>query len=56
MIMMVPVFAAPEQSPSPYASEQRAMAILKNMSKYLAQTQHFSVTIREGYDAVQKSP
>jgi hypothetical protein len=55
MIMMVPVFAAPEQSPSPYASEQRAMAILKNMSKYLAQTQHFSVTIREGYDAVQKS-
>jgi hypothetical protein len=55
MITIVPLFAAPEQSSSPSASEQRAMTILKNLSQYLAQTQHFSVTIREGYDAVQES-
>jgi hypothetical protein len=55
MILTVPLFATPEQSPSPSASEQRAMTILKNMSENLAQAEHFSVTIREGYDAVQNS-
>ena len=55
IISIAAVFAAPEQSPSPSASEQRAMTILKNMSNYLAQAQHFSVTIHEGYDAVQES-
>jgi hypothetical protein len=54
-MMASPVLGAQAQNSTPSASEQRAMAILKNMSKYLAQTQHFSVTIREGYDAVQKS-
>jgi outer membrane lipoprotein-sorting protein len=37
------------------ASEQRAMTILKNMSQYLAQGERFNVTIRDGYDAVQRS-
>jgi hypothetical protein len=55
VMTMVPLSAATEQSPSPSASEQRAITILKNMSNYLAQTQHFSVTSREGYDAVQES-
>jgi hypothetical protein len=31
------------------------MAVLKSMSQYLAQTERFSVTIRDGYDAVQQS-
>jgi len=55
MILMVPLQAAPEQNPTPSASEQRAMTILKNMSEYLAQAERFSVTTRDGYDAVQKS-
>ena len=54
-IMMVPLLAAQEPSPTPSASEQRAMTILKNMSEYLANAQRFSVTIRDGYDSVQAS-
>jgi hypothetical protein len=55
LITMVPVLAAQEQNSTPSASEQRAMTILKNMSQYLAQAERFSVTIRDGYDAVQQS-
>src|SRR6516164_6105688 len=55
MIMTVSVLGAEEQNPVPSASEQKAMTILKNMSQYLAQTERFSVTIRDGYDAVQQS-
>jgi hypothetical protein len=55
MVMMAPVLVAQEQNPTPSASEQRAMTILKNMSQYLAQAGRFSVTIRDGYDAVQAS-
>jgi hypothetical protein len=55
MSIMVPLLAAQELSPTPSASEQRAMTILKNMGEYLARAQHFSVTIRDGYDAVQES-
>jgi hypothetical protein len=54
-IMTVPVLGAPEPNSTPSASEQRAMAILKNMSEYLARAERFSVTIRDGYDAVQQS-
>ena len=54
MIMTAPVLVA-EQNSTSSASEQRAMAILKNMSQYLAQAERFSVTIRDGYDAVQQS-
>jgi hypothetical protein len=54
-IMTVPVLGALEQNPVPSASEQKAMRILKNMSQYLAQIQRFTVTIRDGYDAVQQS-
>src|SRR6516165_2876004 len=55
MIMTAPVLVAEEQNSTSSASEQRAMAILKNMSQYLAQAERFSVTIRDGYDAVQQS-
>src|SRR6516164_9854922 len=55
MIMTVSVLGAEEQNPVPSASEQKAMTILKNMSQYLAQAERFSVTIRDGYDAVQQS-
>jgi hypothetical protein len=55
MTMMVPALAAEEQKSIPSVSEQKAMTILKNMSQYLAQAEHFSVTIRDGYDAVQQS-
>jgi hypothetical protein len=55
MISMVPLRAAPEQNLTPSESEQRAMTILKNMSQYLAKAERFSVTIRDGYDAVQQS-
>jgi len=55
MIIMASALGAQEQNPASSASEQKAMTILKNMSEYLAQAQRFSVTIREGYDAVQKS-
>ena len=55
MIVIVPVLAAQAQNSTPSASEQRAMTILKNLSQYLAQAERFSVTIRDGYDAVQQS-
>jgi hypothetical protein len=55
MILAVPLRAAPEQNPTPSASEQEAMTILKNMSEHLAKAERFSVTIRDGYDAVQQS-
>jgi hypothetical protein len=54
-IMMASVLVAEEPNSTPSASEQRAMAILKNMSEYLARAERFSVTIRDGYDAVQQS-
>jgi hypothetical protein len=53
MLMVAPVLVAQDATPS--ASEQRAMNILKNMSEYLAKAERFSVTIRDGYDAVQQS-
>jgi hypothetical protein len=55
MIMMASVLVAQEPNSTPSASEQRAMGILKNMSEYLARAERFSVTIRDGYDAVQQS-
>jgi hypothetical protein len=55
IIIMAPVLVAQEQNPTPSASEQRAMTILKNMSQYLAKAEHFSVTMRDAYDAVQAS-
>jgi hypothetical protein len=55
MLMMASVLVAQEPNSTPSASEQRAMAILKNMSEYLARAERFSVTIRDGYDAVQQS-
>jgi hypothetical protein len=55
IIMIAPAPGAQEQNSTPSASEQRAMGILKNMSQYLAQAERFSVTIRDGYDAVQQS-
>ena len=55
MITMVPVLSAEEQNPTPSASEQRAIKILKDMSEYLARAERFSVTSHEAYDAVQES-
>jgi hypothetical protein len=55
MILMASVLVAQEPNSTPSASEQRAMAVLKNMSEYLARAERFSVTIRDGYDAVQQS-
>ena len=55
MILPESVLVAQEPNSTPSASEQRAMAILKNMSEYLARAERFSVTIRDGYDAVQQS-
>jgi hypothetical protein len=36
-------------------SQDRAMAILKRMAEYLADTKQFSVDLRIGYDVVQAS-
>jgi hypothetical protein len=55
MMTIGPVLVAQEQNSTPSASEQRAMTILKNMSQYLGQAERFSVTIHDGYDAVQQS-
>jgi hypothetical protein len=55
MSIMAPLLAAQESNSTSSASEQRAMTVLKNMSEYLAQVDRFSVTIRDGYDAVQQS-
>jgi hypothetical protein len=55
MSIVAPILAAQESNSAPSASEQRAMTVLKNMSDYLAHVDRFSVTIRDGYDAVQQS-
>ncbi len=54
-ILTVPVLSAENQSSTQSPSELQAMPILKNMSEYLAHAEHFSVTIRDGYDVVQES-
>ena len=54
-IIVLPASGAQKQDSTRSASEQRAMTILKNMSQYLAQAERFSVSIRDGYDAVQQS-
>jgi hypothetical protein len=45
------------QSPDSAASEQngQAMELLMHMANYLAQAPRLSVTVRSGYDAIQKS-
>ena len=48
------LLTAAEPSPSPPA-QQDGMPALEKMAQFLAKTQSFSVTIREGYDAVQDS-
>ena len=55
MSTTVPVLVAQEQNSTPSPSEQRAITILNEMSQFLAKTERFSVTIRDGYDAVQQS-
>jgi hypothetical protein len=55
MITAASVLIAQEQNSTPSPSEQRAITILKEMSQFLAKAEHFSVTIRDGYDAVQQS-
>jgi len=55
MVVMTPKLVAEEPSSTRSASEQNALAILKNMSEYLAKAERFSVSIRDGYDAVQQS-
>jgi hypothetical protein len=55
MVVMVPQLVAQEQNSPPSPSEQKATTILKKMSEYLAKTERFSVSIRDGYDAVQQS-
>jgi hypothetical protein len=54
MVAMGPEFLAQEQNSTPSPSEQRAIKILKEMSQFLAKAERFSVTIRDGYDAVQQ--
>jgi hypothetical protein len=53
--MMVPVWSDQKQGSARSPSEQHAASILKNMSEYLAHTERYGVTIRDGYDAVQES-
>jgi hypothetical protein len=55
LVTMKQVLVAQEQNSTPSASEQKAVTILKNMSEYLAKAERFSVSIRDGYDAVQQS-
>src|SRR6516165_5962954 len=55
MVVVVPELIASEPGLTRSASEQSALAILKNMSEYLAKAERFSVSIRDGYDAVQQS-
>lgn len=54
-VMTVPVLSAQEQGSTQPTSDPRAMSILKKMSDFLAGAGRFSVTIRDGYDAVQQS-
>jgi hypothetical protein len=55
MVLTMPELVADEPGSTRSASEQNALAILKNMSEYLAKAERFSVSIRDGYDAVQQS-
>jgi hypothetical protein len=53
-ILPAALLTAAEPSPSPPA-QQDGMPALEKMAQFLAKTQNFSVTIREGYDVVQDS-
>jgi hypothetical protein len=53
--LTAPLWSAQGQSPAASPSEPQAMPILKSMSEFLAQAEHFSVVVREGYDVVQES-
>ena len=53
--MTVSVLSDQKQGSTQSPSELQAMSILKNMSEYLAHTERYSVTIRDGYDVVQES-
>src|SRR5215469_9420810 len=55
MVVMEPELVADEPGPTPSGSEQSALIILRNMSEFLAKAERFSVSIRDGYDAVQQS-
>ena len=53
--MTVSVLSDQKQGSTQPPSELQAVSILKNMSEYLAHTERYSVTIRDGYDVVQES-
>ena len=53
--MTVPVLGDQKQGSAQSPSELQAIAILRNMSEYLAHTERYGVTIRDGYDVVQQS-
>jgi hypothetical protein len=53
--MTVPILSDEKQGSAQSPSELQATTVLKNMSEYLAHAGRFSVTIRDGYDVVQKS-
>jgi hypothetical protein len=55
MVAMTCNLVADEPVSTRSASEQTVLAILKNMSEFLAKAERFSVNIRDGYDAVQQS-
>jgi hypothetical protein len=55
MVMTVSVLSDQNQGSTQSPSELLAMSILKDMSEYLAHAERFSVTIRDGYDAVRES-
>jgi hypothetical protein len=53
--MTVPVLSDQKQGSAQSPSELQAMSILKNMSEYLAHTESYRVTMRDGYDVIQES-
>jgi hypothetical protein len=53
--MTVSVLSDQKQGSAQSPSELQAIAILRNMSEYLAHTERYVVTIRDGYDVVQES-
>jgi hypothetical protein len=55
VILIIPTLSVRGQSPAESPSEPEPLPILKKMSEYLAQTERFSVVVREGYDVVQES-
>src|SRR6266403_2857419 len=55
VILIIPTLSVRGQSPAESPSEPEAVPILKKMSEYLAQTERFSVVVRDGYDVVQES-